>query len=194
MKNILQLFIYFLLLISCSKNNETKKSEKVEPILLKIGYYPTFHQPAETILNLNEKYLIFYSPTSYIPEPPPPPKEYGKKQSLEEEKEYKAYLNENPKLIPFKIALSESDIERIQQLTDYFKSEDFSDRDLKPGIDGMSTNIIILYSDGKLVQINPLNAPNEDQKELYSRILNLIIEKNTNKNDSIILQKIKSYH
>lgn len=62
MKNILQLFIYFLLLFSCSKNNETKKLEKVEPILLKIGYYPTFHQPAETILNLNEKYLIFIVP------------------------------------------------------------------------------------------------------------------------------------
>lgn len=58
----------------------------------------------------------------------------------------------------------------------------------------MSTNIIILYSDEKLVQMNPLNDPNENQKELYGRILNFIIEKNTNKNDSIILQKIKGYH
>lgn len=194
MKNIIQLFTCFLLIFSCSKKNEKINTEKPKPILLKIGYYPTFHQPAEAILNLNEKYFIFFSPRSYLPEPPPPPKEYGKKQSLEEEKEYKAYLNENPKLVPFKIALSQPDIERIRQVTNSFKSDDFSDKDLKPGIDGMSTNIIILYSDGKLVQMNPLNAPNENQKELYSRILNLIIEKNTNKNDSIILQKIKGYH
>lgn len=84
-------------------------------------------------------------------------------------------------------------VERIQQISNSFQSDDFSDKDLKPGIDGMSTNMIILYSDGKLIQINPLNSPNEKQRALYSKILDLVIEKNTNKNDSIILQKIKGY-
>lgn len=69
----------------------------------------------------------------------------------------------------------------------------FSDKNSTPAFDGMSTNIIILYSDEKVIQINPLNTRNERQRELYNEILNLIIEKHTNKNDSIILQKIKGY-
>ena len=58
----------------------------------------------------------------------------------------------------------------------------------------MFTNIIIVNSDDKIIQINPMNDPKPKQNELYSRILQLLIEKNTNKNDSIILQRIKRYH
>lgn len=103
-------------------------------------------------------------------------------------------MSERPELKPFKITLSESDLQRIQRISEGFKSEDFSDKNIKPGFDGMSTNIIIFYSDGKLIQINPLNDPNEKQRELYGEILNILIEKNIDKNDSIILQKIKGYH
>lgn len=194
MKNFIQPFFCLLLIFSCSKKNDEDKIEKPKPVLIKIGYYPTFHMSAETILNFNEKYLIFYSPSYYSIPPPPPPKKNGGKFSTEEENEYKEYLNERPELKPFKIKLSENDIERIQRISTSFKSEDFSDKNIKPAFDGMSTNIIILYSDGELIQINPLNDPNEKQRELYGEILNLLIEKNTNKNDSIILQKIKRYH
>lgn len=195
MKNFTLLLCCLALLLSCGKKNNDNRTEKPKPVLIKIGYYPTFHLPAETILNFNEKYLIFYNPVSYNPPPPPPSlKENGEKRSIEEKKEYLKYIDERPELHPFKINLSQNDIERIQRISDSFQSEDFNDKDLKPGIDGMSTNIIILYSDGKLVQINPMNAPNEKQKALYGEILDLLIEKNTNKNDAVILQKIKGYH
>lgn len=195
MKNFTLLLFCIALLFSCNKKNDNNKTEKSRPVLIKIGYYPTFHLPAETILNFNDKYIIFYSPVSYNPPPPPPPsKENGEKWSIEEKQEHLEYINERPELQPFKIKLSDNDIERIQRISDSFKSEDLNDKDLKPAMDGMSTNIIILYSDGKLVQINPMNAPNEKQRALYREILDLLLEKNTNKNDSVILQKIKEYH
>jgi len=193
MKAITQIFLYLLIILSSCKENNENRTEKSKPALIKIGYYPTFHRSAETIVNFNEKYLIFYSPSSYNIAPPPPKENRGK-LSTEEENEYKEYVNERPELKPFKIKLSDNDIQRIQQVSDTFKSEDFSDKNIKPGFDGMSTNIIILYSDGKLIQINPLNDPNEKQRALYAEVLNLLIEKNTDKNDSIILQKIKRYH
>lgn len=194
MKNFTLLLFFLIILFSCSNKNGDGKTEKPKPVLIKIGYYPTFHLPAETILNFTDKYLIFYSPVSYNPPPPPPSKENGEKWSTEEEREHLEYLNERPELQPFKIKLSKNDIERIQRISDSFQSEDFSDKDLKPAIDGMSTNIIIVYSNGKLVQINPMNAPNEKQRALYGEVLDLLIEKNTNKNDAVILQKIKGYH
>ncbi|MDR6463350.1 hypothetical protein [Chryseobacterium sediminis] len=193
MKNFTLLLFCLALLFSCNKKNSDNTTEKPKPVLIKIGYYPVFHLPAETILNFTDKYLIFYSPVSYNP-PPPSPKENGEKWSTEEEKEHLEYLNERPELHPFKTTLSQNDIERIQRISDSFTSEDFNDKDLKPAMDGMSTNIIIVYSNGKLVQINPMNAPNEKQRSLYGEILDLLIEKNTNKNDSVILQKIKGYH
>src|SRR5690606_2962749 len=180
------------LVISCNKKVDEIKTEKPKPVLIKIGYYPTFHQPAETIFNLNEKYLIFYNPTSYNPLPPPPPRKDGTLSS-ESQKDYKEFLSERPELNPFKSNISEIEIERILKFADSFKSEDFNDKNIPPALDGMSTNIIILYSDGNLVQINPMNVPNLKQRALYGEVLQILIEKNTDKNDSIILQKIKDY-
>lgn len=195
MRNFTLLLFYLVLLFSCTKKNDDNTNENLKPALIKIGYYPTFHLPAETILNFNEKYLIFYSPDSYNSPPPlPSSKENEGKWSLEEKKEFQKQIDERPELHPFKVMLSQNDIERIQKVAGPFQSEDFNDKNLKPPMDGMSTNIIILYSNGKLVQINPMNAPNEKQRALYGEILNLLIEKNTNKNDSVILQKIKDYH
>lgn len=192
MKTVIQIIICSILVFSCNKKKETI-AQKPEAILIKIGYYPSFHQPAETIINLTDSYLIFYSPSSYSPIPPPPPKENGEKLSIEEENEYKNFQNERPRLNPFKINLKKVEIDKIKQLSDSLKSDDFFDRNTIPAFDGMSTNIIVLYSNGNLVQINPLNGPNEKQRKLYTEILNLLIEKNKNKNDSIILHKIKDY-
>ena len=191
MRTVIQIIFCFLILISCEKKNSKIVEQKIEPILIKIGYYPTFHQPAETIINLKDNYLIFYSPTSYSPIPPPP-NEKGK-SSREEEIENNEFINERPKLNPFKINLTKTEIDGIKKISDSLKSEDFFDRNTTPAFDGMSTNIIVLYSNGNLAQINPLNGPNEKQRHLYKEILNLLIDKNTDKNDSIILQKINEY-
>lgn len=161
---------------------------------MKIGYYPSFHQPVETIINLTDGYLVFYSPSSYNPIPPPPPKENGEKLSIEEENEFKDFQNERPRLKPFKMNLNKVEIDKIKQLSFSLKSDDFSDRNMIPSFDGMSTNIVVLYTNGNLIQINPLNGPDEKQRKLYTAVLDLLIEKNKNKNDSIILQKIKDYY
>jgi hypothetical protein len=192
MKTIIQTILGFLLIISCNKKNEKINSLEVNPILIKIGYYPTFHQPAEVILNLNEKYLAFYSPSAYNPAPPPPPRKDGT-FSQEEKEEYNEYLRERPELIPFKVNLSDVEISNIRKFVNSLKKEDFNDKDLHPGFDGMFTNIVIVNSDDKIIQINPMNNPKPKQNELYRRILQLVVDKNVNKNDSIILQKIQRY-
>lgn len=193
MKNILYILFCFFGIVSCNENDKNSNIKETNPILIKIGYYPSFHQPAETILNLNEKYLLFYSPTSYNPPPPPPPRKNGN-LSIQEKNEYTKYLNENPELKPFKSNLSEIDIKKVNDIVNSFQVSDFNDKNLKPALDGMSTNIIILYSDGKIVQINPMNVPNAKQSQLYTEILSIVSEKNTDKNNLIIIQKIQNYN
>ena len=185
-------FFLFLLLFACSKKNDKITTEKIHPVLLKIGYYPSFHQPAETIVNFNEKYLIFYNPKESIVEPGPPPMENGKENK--EESNYKKYLAERPELVAFKVNLNEEDLNSIRNVISTFKADDFIDDKYITAIDGMSTNMIILLSDGKLIQMNPFNSPNEKQKALYDEVLSILMIKNTNKNNAIILQKIKNYN
>ena len=191
MKIVIQIILSFLLILSCNKKT-TESAKNPKPILIKIGYYPSFHTVAETILNLTDKYVIFYSPTSYHPAPPPP-SGTNMKMTTEEKKDYQKYLKETPKLKYFKNNLNTAEIKDLEKISIGFNSEDFSERNMIPPYDGMSINIIILYSDGKLVQINPDNAPTEKQREYYSKILDLLILKNTDENNSIILQKIKNY-
>lgn len=185
-------FFLFLLLIACSKKNEKITTEEIHPVLLKLGYYPSFHQPAETIVNFNEKYLIFYNPKESIVEPPPPPMENGKENK--EESNYTKYLAERPELVAFKVNLNEEDLNSIRNVISTFKADDFIDEQYSTAIDGMSTNMIILFSDGKLIQMNPFNSPNEKQRALYKKVLSILMEKNTNKNNAIILQKIENYN
>src|SRR5690606_14346387 len=125
--------------------------------------------------------------------PPPPPRKDGK-ISQKEKDQYNEYLRERPELVPFKVNLYDIEIANIRKFVNTFKKEDYNDKNLKPNFDGMYTNIVIVNSDSNLIQINPMNDPNAMQSELYSRILQLLIDKNTNKNDSIILQKIQGYH
>ena len=62
-------FSLLLVFISCDNKNTKKNENSATANLIKIGFYPAnAGQPAETILNLKEKYLIFYSPEAYYHE------------------------------------------------------------------------------------------------------------------------------
>ncbi len=191
-------FIFSLLILfflSCNQNSEIKQAEKKIPDLVKIGYFPSFHQPAETIINLKEKYLLFYSPTSYNPLPPPPPANKNSKEEITRlKKNYEEYLAENPELIPFKTKISQKEIDEITAIINSFDKKDFNNKNLIPALDGLSTNIVISYSDGKIVQMNPMNVPNNKQYKLYSKVLEFVKTKNTNQHNSIILERIQIYN
>ncbi|WP_300674683.1 hypothetical protein [Soonwooa sp.] len=191
MKTVIQITFCLLLVFSCNKKDSENKIEN--PTLIKIGYYPTFNQSAETILNFNEKYLIFYSPTSYNPPPPNPP-ENGREFSKEEKLEFENYLAERPKLNAFEAKLNTTEINEIKEIIRSFTSDDLNMNDIKPPNDGMFINIIIRYSNGKVDEINPMNAPKVNHRILYRKILDIIENKNSDKNDSIIIRKIKEYH
>ena len=52
----------------------------------------------------------------------------------------------------------------------------------------MSINIVVVYSNDKIKQMRPLNNPTLKQEELYKEILNLLMLKNTDENNSIIIK------
>ena len=198
MKKIFVLcFSLLLFFISCDNKNPKKIENSATANLIKIGFYPaTDGQPAETILNLKEKYLVFYSPEAYYHEIPPP-SETG------QVKTYNELISENPKLIPFRAEMTDKEIQEIRVIISSFSEQDIEkepnsnkklseENEFIPQIDGLTVNILIDYSDGKIIQINPVVKPRI--KEFYQKIIHLLLIKNKEKNNQKILSKIEKYN
>ena len=198
MKKLFVFYFYLLLVfISCDNKNPKKIENSATANLIKIGFHPaTDGQPAETILNLKEKYLVFYSPEAYYHETPPP----SKTSSV---KTYNELISENPKLIPFRAEMTDKEIQEIRAIIssseqDIEKEKPNSNKELSeenefiPQIDGLTVNIMIDYSDGKIIQINPVVKPRI--KEFYQKIIHLLLIKNKEKNNQKILSKIEEYN
>ena len=191
-------FCFSLLLVFISCDNKTTKEieNSATANLIKIGFYPANDgQPAETILNLKEKYLVFYSPETYYHEIPPP-------SEISSVKTYNELISENPKLIPFRAEMTDKEIQEIRAIISSFSEQDIekpnSNKELSeenefiPQIDGLTVNIMIDYSDGKIIQINPVVKPKI--KEFYQKIIHLLSIKNKEKNNQKILSKIEKYN
>ena len=187
-----------LVFISCDNKNTKKNENSATANLIKIGFHPaTDGQPAETILNLKEKYLVFYSPEAYYHEIPPP-------SEISSVKTYNELISENPKLIPFRAKMTDKEIQEIRAIISSFSEQNIekekpnSNKNLSeenefiPQIDGLTVNILIDYSDGKIIQINPVVKPKI--KEFYQKIIHLLLIKNKEKNNQKILFKIEKYN
>ena len=198
MKKIFVLcFSLLLFFISCDNKNPKKIENSATANLIKIGFYPANDgQPAETILNLKEKYLVFYSPEAYYHEIPPP-------SETSRVKTYNELISENPKLIPFRAEMTDKEIQEIRVIISSFSEQDIekepnSNKKLSEGnefitqIDGLTVNILIDYSDGKIIQINPVVKPKI--KEFYQKIIHLLLIKNKEKNNQKILSKIEKHN
>ena len=190
-------FSLLLVFISCDNKNPKKIENSATANLIKIGFYPANDgQPAETILNLKEKYLVFYSPEAYYHEIPPP-------SETSRVKTYNELISENPKLIPFRAEMTDKEIQEIRAIISsfseqYIEEKPNSNKELSkenefiPQIDGLTVNIMIDYSDGKIIQINPVVKPRI--KEFYRKIIHLLLIKNKEKNNQKILFKIEKYN
>jgi len=190
-------FSLLLVFISCDNKTTKKIENSTTANLIKIGFYPaTDGQPAETILNLKEKYLVFYSPEAYYHEIPPP-------SEISSVKTYNELISENPKLIPFRAEMTDKEIQEIRAIISsfseqYIEEKPNSNKELSeenefiPQIDGLTVNIMIDYSDGKIIQINPVVKPRI--KEFYRKIIHLLLIKNKEKNNQKILSKIEKYN
>ena len=199
MKKIFVLcFSLLLFFISCDNKNPKKIENSATANLIKIGFYPANDgQPAETILNLKEKYLVFYSPEAYYHETPPP-------SEISSVKTYNELISENPKLIPFRAKMTDKEIQEIRAIISSFSEQDIEkekpnsnkklseENEFIPQIDGLTVNIMIDYSDGKIIQINPVIKPRI--KEFYQKIIHLLLIKNKEKNNQKILFKIEKYN
>ena len=198
MKKIFVLcFSLLLFFISCDNKNPKKIENSATANLIKIGFYPANDgQPAETILNLKEKYLVFYSPEAYYHEIPPP-------SETSRVKTYNELISENPKLIPFRAEMTDKEIQEIRVIISSFSEQDIEkepnsnkklseENEFIPQIDGLTVNILIDYSDGKIIQINPVVKPKI--KEFYQKIIHLLLIKNKEKNNQKILSKIEEYN
>ena len=190
-------FSLLLVFISCDNKNTKKNENSATANLIKIGFYPaTAGQPAETILNLKEKYLVFYSPEAYYHEIPPP-------SETSRVKTYNELISENPKLIPFRAEMTDKEIQEIRAIISSFIEQDVEEKpnsnknlseenEFIPQIDGLTVNIMIDYSNGKIIQINPVVKPKI--KEFYQKIIHLLLIKNKEKNNQKILFKIEKYN
>ena len=199
MKKIFGLcFSLLLFFISCDNKNTKKIENSATANLIKIGFHPaTDGQPAETILNLKEKYLVFYSPEAYYHETPPP----SETRSV---KTYNELISENPKLIPFRTEMTDKEIQEIRAIISSFSEQDIEkekpnsnkklseENEFIPQIDGLTVNIMIDYSNGKIIQINTVVKPKI--KEFYQKIIHLLLIKNKEKNNQKILSKIEKYN
>lgn len=196
-----KLFVFYfsLLLVFISCDNKTTKEieNSATANLIKIGFYPANDgQPAETILNLKEKYLIFYSPEAYYHEILP-------SSEISSVKTYNELISENPKLIPFRAEMTDKEIQEIRAIISSFSEQDIEEKpnsnkelseenEFIPQIDGLTVNIMIDYSNGKIIQINPVIKPRI--KEFYQKIIHLLLIKNKEKNNQKILFKIEKYN
>ena len=190
-------FSLLLVFISCDNKTTKKIENSATANLIKIGFHPaTDGQPAETILNLKEKYLVFYSPEAYYHETPPP-------SETSSVKIYNELISENPKLIPFRAEMTDKEIQEIRAIISSFIEQDVKEKpnsnknlseenEFIPQIDGLTVNIMIDYSDGKIIQINPVIKPRI--KEFYQKIIHILSIKNKEKNNQKILSKIEKYN
>ena len=190
-------FSLLLVFISCDNKNTKKIENSATANLIKIGFYPAnAGQPAETILNLKEKYLVFYSPEAYYHEIPP-------SSETSQVKTYNELISENPKLIPFRTEMTNKEIQEIRVIISSFSEQDIEkepnsnkklseENEFIPQIDGLTVNILIDYSDGKIIQINPVVKPKI--KEFYQKIIHLLLIKNKEKNNQKILSKIEKHN
>ena len=193
-------FSLLLVFISCDNKNTKKIENSATANLIKIGFYPAnAGQPAETLLNLKEKYLVFYSPEAYYHEIPPP-------SETSQVKTYNELISENPKLIPFRAEMTDKEVQEIRAIISSFSEQDIEkekpnsnkklseENEFIPQIDGLTVNIMIDYSDGKIIQINPVHKVKPRIKEFYQKIIHLLLIKNKEKNNQKILSKIEKYN
>ena len=141
--------------------------------------------------------MVFYSPEAYYHETPPP-------SETSSVKTYNELISENSKLIPFRAKMTDKEIQEIRAIISSFSEQDIekekpnSNKELSeenefiPQIDGLTVNIMIDYSDGKIIQINPVVKPRI--KEFYQKIIHLLLIKNKEKNNQKFLFKIEKYN
>ena len=99
--------------------------------------------------------------------------------------------------------MTDKEIQEIRAIISSFSEQDIKEKpnsnkklseenEFIPQIDGLTVNIMIDYSDGKIIQINPVVKPRI--KEFYQKIIHLLLIKNKEKNNQKILSKIEKYN
>ena len=99
--------------------------------------------------------------------------------------------------------MTNKEIQEIRAIISSFSEQDVEEKpnsnkelseenEFTPEIDGLTVNIMIDYSDGKIIQINPVIKPRI--KEFYQKIIHILSIKNKEKNNQKILSKIEKYN
>ncbi|WP_300670340.1 hypothetical protein [Soonwooa sp.] len=174
---ILYIFSLVVFLMSCSE----KQKNANDISLIKISYAPSFHTSAELLLNEDENYLIIKSTRKYIPIV----KSDGENIDNEE------YIKQIAPVKDTLINIQSEEVQKINNIVSGFKKEDFSDAKF-PDFDGMSTNILIVYKNKNIKVIQPMNVPNDKQRELLIALAKLSQSKVSTDN-KVVMTSILSY-
>ena len=128
--------------------------------------------------------MLFYNPSEYlIPPAPSPPKNANNNEIEKIRKEHQKFIDDNPKLEPEHIELSEGEINVIQKIITTFSSSDFEqDKNKHPVIDGVNTNTVILFKNHKLYSIGGYEGTNKDREiELFSKLVSIYKQRSESK-------------
>lgn len=178
---ILYIFSLAVCLMSCSE----KQKNANDISLIKISYAPSFNTSAELLLNEDENYLIIKSTRKYIPIIKSDGKSDDKNIDNEE------YIKQIAPVKDTLVNIKSEEAQKINNIISGFKKEDFTDAEF-PDFDGMSTNILIVYKNKNIKVIQPMNVPNNKQRELLIALAKLAQSKVSTDN-KVVMTSILSY-
>ncbi|SMC50135.1 hypothetical protein [Moheibacter sediminis] len=187
-------FVLTLTFVMGCENSEKKEAIIIDktqnhPVFIKLGLYPSFDQPAEVLINLEERYLLVYNASPYVYEKL---NQAGGHDKIVD-KQFSLSSKGNYSIVPFHSKLSIDEVNPIIQLINGFSAKDYEVDLSKVMFDGMCYSYQILYSNNEFKEINPMNIPNKKQFQLSEMIIDLALDKNQNDTNDSILGIVKGY-
>jgi hypothetical protein len=175
------IFIFLILIIGCKTKDKPEIEIKPKVSFVSIEIYRTSKDCGLSILYIAEGSEIILKPIGrscllFEIMPPPPP-------GVE--------VANHEKIVVERLILSESDVDKIEDLIKRFNDDDFTDLfNLLQTENGIGFKFIISFSDRKFKEFSLINQVSNNQKELIDYLHTLITQKSA-KNKSIIDKFLK---
>lgn len=192
MRYYLPYILSLLLLWNCKNPNIQEKTSETNPVFIKLGLYPSFDQPAEIMVNLNEDYILLCNASPFAYDG----LDLEDQNNMDVANKQFSLVSDSAKygIVPFYATLSSEESDQIISKINAFTHTDFNP-DLKNiMLDGMGFHFQILYSNHVIKEINPINFPSKNQFELSKLLIDMVEYKNQNPINKSIILTIKEYN
>lgn len=192
LKKIILVIVMFLILINCSKENN-----KI------IGFTTTFgnalHGGITMYLDVNSKFLILKrigtKRVALMPPPPPTKNLYTEKPKDSIENEEKQYYLDYAKPTTAIYKLTNEELTKLVELINLIPAKEKQDFIPKhPMNDGFSYNFQIIYSDGKIDDVEIEHVNFTSHEKVISLMLSYANKYEKNKNNIHVLKNFEDWN